>query len=605
MKNDITKRQVIDYLYTLPPEEVEKIVKGYDKGHKTKLQEIMEVAYASEMEERLEKAGVNSTCPFCNSDNVIKRGRTYNFQRKICKTCGKSFTVATYTFLDKSKFSWKAWVSILEMTINGYSISRMKNVLEKEFGCIGITDSTVLLLRHKILYAVSLIPQPVLTGVIQIDETFFRENQKAAKELNNYIPTVAEYRKPRYGKQPSLLGTMGSEFANVPVAVDSMGHIVAKVACLGRLSIELFTTLFHEHLDKPAYICTDANPIYARYCRIQGIPHYIRPSDYYKVIQKAGYDQPLYPNADLNDAVSAQNLKILEKLYNTELSDRIENKGHLTFKDFVYLKRTYGLSLGAVNKQHSELKKFIYTQQTGVSTKFLDRYINFYVFLHNWTIDHDGKYPSSTVDAEEILIYILKNAGNSTYTLKDFNAEELTLPKPTNKYIDLLATMTSEARKEFNSKYLKFNEEDRVYDFKKRDYLLDCPRAWLEEIAKSKGIPYSHHSVKTWDIVSNLLKRDDIDTIIVQLLLKEKKIHLEQEDCDLLEFFHIASGELGYDSPIDESLASHYPPVREDSPLYNPNAYLTGQQLLDYQDKETEQVADDFDIDGEDDNLPF
>lgn len=601
MKDAITKRQVINFLYALPPEEVEKIVKGYDKGHKTKLQEIMEVAYASELEERLEKAGVNSTCPFCNSNNIIKRGRTSNFQRKICKNCGKSFTVATNTFLDKSKFSWKAWVAILEMTINGYSISRMKNVLEKQYHCDGITDITVLLARHKILYAVSLIPQPILTGCIYIDETFFRENQKAAKELENYIPTVAEYRKPRYGKQPSLLGTMGSEFANVPVAIDSTGHMVAKVACLGRLTIEIFTTLFHDHLDKPAYICTDANPIYARYCRMQGIPHYIRPSDYYKVILKAGYDQPLYPNAELNADISARNQRILEKLYNTELSDRIANKGHLTFKEFVQLKRTYGLSLGPVNKQHSELKKFIYTQQTGVSTKYLDRYINFYTFIHNWMIDHGGKYPSSTVDAEEILIYILKTAGNSTYTLKDLQSEILTLPKPTTKYIDLLATMTSEARKEFNNKYLKFNEEDKVYDFKKRDYLLDCPRSWLEEVAKSRGIPYSHHSVKTWDIVSNLLKRDDIDIIIVQLLLKEKKIHLEQEDCDLLEFFHIETDDLGYNTPIDENIASHYPPVREDSPLYNPNAYLTGQQFMDFQDRDT----DDLDRDEEDTDLPF
>ena len=38
-------------------------------------------------------------------------------------------------------------------------------------------------------------------------------------------------------------------------------------------------------------------------------------------------------------------------------------------------------------------------------------------------IDHGGKYPSSTVDAEEILIYILKTAGNSTYTLKDLQSE--------------------------------------------------------------------------------------------------------------------------------------------------------------------------------------
>ncbi|MBQ7974710.1 MAG: DNA-binding protein, partial [Clostridia bacterium] len=154
----------------------------------------------------------------------------------------------------------------MEMTINNYSLNRMVNVLEKDFGYVGIQEVTVLLARHKILNAISLIPQPKLTGIIQIDETFFRESQKAAKKLENYIPSVAEYRKPRYGVQPSLLGIMGSEFANVPVAVDSTGHVVAKVACLGKLSIQVFIELFHDHIDNPAYICTDANPIYKRYC---------------------------------------------------------------------------------------------------------------------------------------------------------------------------------------------------------------------------------------------------------------------------------------------------------------------------------------------------
>lgn len=180
----------------------------------------------------------------------------------------------------------------------------------------------------------------------------------------------------------------------------------------------------------------------------------------------------------------------------------------------------------------------------------------------------------------------------------------MTLPKPTTKYIDLLAAMTSEARKEFNNKYLKFNEEDRVFNFKKREYLEDCPRSWLEEVARSKGIPYSHHSVSTRSIVNALLKQDDIDTIIVRLLLKEKKIHLEQEDCDLLEYFKLSSESLGYNAPIDESISSHYPPVREDSPLYNPNAYMTAQQLEDYEDG-NRQSEDNEDMDEEDDYLPF
>lgn len=582
MKPKTTKKEFLDFFYNLPVEEATKIVKEYDKHHKVNIAKELENLKLSEIERKLLEVGVNSTCPHCGSTNIVKRGRDTNFQRYRCNNCQKSFTAVTNTFLENSKFPWNVWVILMEATIRGESISDTINRLEQDYGYLGLQRSTVLLARLKILHAVSLLPQPVLTGVIQIDETFFRENQKATRELINYIPSVAEYRKPRRGVQPSLLGTMGSEFANVPVAIDSTGHVVAKVACLGRLTIEVFTDLFHEHIDKPAYICTDANPIYKRYCKLFGIPHYIRPSNYYTLITKAGYDQPYYPDDELNEAVSVENQKILEKLYSLKMSDTIENKGYLTFKEFQTLKRTYALSLGAVNKQHSELKKLINTRKTGVSTKYLDKYVSFYVFLHNWQVDHNNKYPSSTKDAEEILLYILKNAGDSRFTITDLQNTELTLPKPTSKYIDLLASMTSEARKEFNNKYLKFNEEDRVYNFKKREYLLDCHRSWLEEEAKLKGIPYSHKSVPTWKLVNELLKQEDIDLIIVRLLLKEKKIHIDQEDSDLLAYFHIAPAEIGYDEIVGDNISSHYPPVREDSPLYNPTAYLTGQQFMDY-----------------------
>lgn len=575
MKPKTTKKEFLDFFYNLPIEEATKIVKEYDKHHKVNIAKELENLKLSEIERKLLEAGVNSSCPHCGSTNSVKRGRDTNFQRYRCNDCQKSFTAVTNTFLENSKFPWNVWVILMEATIRGESISDTINRLEQDYDYLGLQRSTVLLARLKILHAVSLLPQPVLTGVIQIDETFFRENQKTTRELINYIPSVAEYRKPRRGVQPSLLGTMGSEFANVPVAIDSTGHVVAKVACLGRLTIEIFTDLFHEHIDKPAYICTDANPIYKRYCKLFGIPHYIRPSNYYTLITKAGYDQPYYPDEELNEAVSAENQKILEKLYSLKMSDTIENKGYLTFKEFQTLKRIYALSLGAVNKQHSELKKLINTRKTGVSTKYLDKYVSFYVFLHNWQVDHNNKYPSSTKDAEEILLYILKNAGDSRFTITDLQNTELTLPKPTSKYIDLLASMTSEARKEFN-------EEDRVYNFKKREYLLDCHRSWLEEEAKLKGIPYSHKSVPTWKLVNELLKQDDIDLIIVRLLLKEKKIHIDQEDSDLLTYFHIAPAEIGYDEIVGDNISRHYPPVREDSPLYNPTAYLTGQQFMDY-----------------------
>lgn len=594
----------LEQILALNPKEFSDIIKLYDKQHKTNHKDSITKLYASEMEQKLIESGVNSTCPFCSSNNIIKRGRTTKNQRFFCKDCDSNFTAITNTFLEKSNFAWDAWARMLSMTIQGYSLKDMMNVLERDFQYTGVSKHSVLLARHKILNAVYQIPQPVLTGVIQIDETHFRESQKGSLELANYMPTIFSERTPRYGTQSSALGVMGAEFVTVPVAVDSSGYVVAKVACLGKLDIDIFVDLFHDHLNTPSFICTDANYTYVRYCRTFHIAHYVRPAKYVDIIKKAGYI--FGKNKSTED--KTQNDKTLEVLYNARQIDFIANKGHLSFKQFQQIKEYYSLSLARVNSVHNEFKKAINTNKTNVSSKYLDKYINFYTFIHNWGVKN-GKYPSSTADAEEILIYILKTIKNTVYTATDFENEKMTLPMPTSKYHNLLAAMTSEARREFNNKYLKFNEEDRVYDFKKREYLLDCPDAWVKEVARQHGIPYAK-KVNKFNMITQILKLEDIDTIIIQLLLKEKKLHIEAEDADILAYLGLSDMDLALDAPLDETLSRHLPAVREDSPLYHPNIYPSSAQIEEYKEqrkrKAVRTTSEDSSENSEDDtDLPF
>ena len=199
------------------------------------------------------------------------------------------------------------------------------------------------------------------------------------------------------------------------------------------------------------------------------------------------------------------------------------------------------------------------------------------------------------------MIYILKNTKNTTYTLEDLQNEELTIPKPTNRYHNMLAAMTSEARKEFNNKYLKFNEEDSVYDFKKRDYLMDCPDSWVREVARHHGIPYSK-GINKFNVVSKLLQLEDIEAVIAQLLLKEKKIHIEDEDSDILSYLGISESDLTMDTPLHDRIGRRLPEIKEDSPLFHPNVYPTVAQREEYeeqriarkQEKASEELSDDY-----------
>lgn len=79
---------------------------------------------------------------------------------------------------------------------------------------------------------------------------------------------------------------MSSGFTTITTTLDNKGYSICFVSCLGKLSSELFVDLFDEYLGFPSYICTDSNSIYNRYCEINNIPHYIKPSNYDKLLNK-------------------------------------------------------------------------------------------------------------------------------------------------------------------------------------------------------------------------------------------------------------------------------------------------------------------------------
>lgn len=78
-------------------EEFAVIVKDYDIKHKSKLSEEIDILFASEIEQKLLKAGVNSNCPYCNSPDKANKDRIGNFQRYRCLNCKKHTLFSFFT----------------------------------------------------------------------------------------------------------------------------------------------------------------------------------------------------------------------------------------------------------------------------------------------------------------------------------------------------------------------------------------------------------------------------------------------------------------------------------------------------------------------------
>lgn len=91
----------------------------------------------------------------------------------------------------------------------------------------------------------------------------------------------------------------------------------------------------------------------------------------------------------------------------------------------------------------------------------------------------------------------------------------------------LLKARTEEIRKLSKNKYFKYDEEDNVVDFDKRDYLLDLPDYKLKKLCTKYKVPQKW---ARYSRVSELLKHPDIWEDILLLISEDNKNKIDKED---------------------------------------------------------------------------
>lgn len=534
-------QKLLEQMGDLDPAQFKTLVQAYAGKTGQSESRVWDGAVYATSEQRLAALGVNRACPSCGSVAVVHNGTNpAGIQRLKCQDCGTSFTRFTGTMLEKSRFPWEVWVEVLRMALDDSSLEDMQTVLSRDFSCEGINIKTLFHMRLKLLYAMAAVEPPILTGVIQMDETYLRESQKGHNvELVSYIR--GEERKPRYGRHPSKYGVTGPEFATILTAIDSRGFCICKVVALGRIPMDAVADMYEQHFQDPAYICTDANFIYKDLFDLLEVPHYIKPSRYLEILKDAGYEGlPEGYELILDDNDPAKHLNeyrrnqyrwnIAEKLYRERKIDFINNREDLSYKQFQTLKRKYGLNLARVNQLHNELKSTLEKQMTNVTTKYLPLYLALCSYRHNWKRTH-GDAPISRTAADAILCELVALKVNLTRPqLEDIT---LDLPRPSGRAIQLLKEKTAKARQLTQNRYFKFEEEDTPH-FNKRAILLDAPRSSLDAIAKERKIR-GYTKMSHWSLASILLKEPDVEDIVIGLITRSHRYEIPEEDLKRLQ----------------------------------------------------------------------
>lgn len=198
-------------------------------------------------------------CPHCESTRIIRYGKlnkNQNINRFYCKNCRATFTPFTGTSIH-----WvhkkKLWQRYIELMLDGTSIRKSAELL-------GISTVTSFNWRHKILSALS--NSIHFQGIVESDETYFRESQKGSRKLKRPA------RKRGLGDNQTTRGISIDKVA-VVVSADRSGNVDMVKAAMGRIKISHLVDAFRGKLSSDNILCSDSHHTYKGYAKWRKVEH--------------------------------------------------------------------------------------------------------------------------------------------------------------------------------------------------------------------------------------------------------------------------------------------------------------------------------------------
>lgn len=162
--------------------ESRRITPWTDINQKTPLQEFLDNRNTLEYETRHKKLLLSRSdeakllnsfepeaCRYCKSVSFIRYGKLKNGENRFfCKDCGKYFSVVTNTIFDNHKIPISEWMEFMLGVFRYQSFSSISKTLR-------IADTTTKYWMNKLFLLLKDYQDDiVLSGVVQLDETFYK-----------------------------------------------------------------------------------------------------------------------------------------------------------------------------------------------------------------------------------------------------------------------------------------------------------------------------------------------------------------------------------------------------------------------------------------------
>ena len=188
-------------------------------------------------------------CAHCESERVVRNGRRRGLQRWLCRECGKTSNATSGTPLSRLRDK-ELFAAYAECMRQGLTIRATAREL-------GMTIDKAFRWRHRFLEnAVDHQPEKV-SGLLEVDETYFRRSQKGSRKM-------ARAPRRRGGGQGGGGGRSSDEW--VPVLVGRVrGQPFTTDRVLERVSgTEVSKALAPVVKDTDTVVCTDGHAAYER-----------------------------------------------------------------------------------------------------------------------------------------------------------------------------------------------------------------------------------------------------------------------------------------------------------------------------------------------------